>query len=171
MWVRRRGTGRDAAFTGEEVDGVVGIEEDARLAQDAAGAVGGGPSPATLGKEASRDGEVRALVEGLFRLKAGGWKTTPAAGTGTRGGDALVKTEEAERREFGAWDDTTWTSTRARWAASCWARRLVGAGRPRGRSARKRKRLVLVTAGGEVRQARRELDEVRAAWSDGNGSG
>jgi hypothetical protein len=144
MWVRRRGTGRDAAFTGEEVDGVVGIEEDARLAQDAAGAVGGGPSPATLGKEASRDGEVRALVEGLFGLKAGGWKTTPAAGTGTRGGDALVKTEEAERREFGAWDDTTWTSTRAR--------RLVGAGRPRGRSARKGRRLVLVTAGGEVRR-------------------
>lgn len=144
MWVRRRGTGRDAAFTGEEVDGVVGIEEDARLAQDAAGAVGGGPSPATLGKEASRDGEVRALVEGLFRLKAGGWKTTPAVGTGTRGGDALVKTEEAERREFGAWDDTTWTSTRAR--------RLVGAGRPRGRSARKGRRLVLVTAGGEVRR-------------------
>jgi hypothetical protein len=46
-------------------------------------------------------------------LKAGGWKTTPAVGTGTRGGDTLVKTE-AERREFGAWDDTTWTSTRAR---------------------------------------------------------
>lgn len=152
MWVRRRGTGRNAAFTGDEVDGVVGIEEDARLAQDAAGAVGGGPSPATLGKEASRDGEVRALVEGLFGLKAGGWKTTPAVGTGTRGGDALVKTEEAERREFGAWDDTTWTSTRARWAASCWARRLVGAGRPRGRSARKGRRLVLVTAGGEVRR-------------------
>lgn len=144
MWVRRRGTGRNAAFTGDEVDGVVGIEEDARLAQDAAGAVGGGPSPATLGKEASRDGEVRALVEGLFGLKAGGWKTTPAVGTGTRGGDALVKTEEAERREFGAWDDTTWTSTRAR--------RLVGAGRPRGRSARKGRRLVLVTAGGEVRR-------------------
>jgi hypothetical protein len=50
---------------------------------------------------------------GLFGLKAGGWKTTPAVGTGTRGGDTLVKTE-AERREFGAWDDTTWTSTRAR---------------------------------------------------------